>query len=131
MSEEDRIIATVISLELRLLDPGIRASSREVERLLRADFREIGSSGRAWDRDSVLAALKTAPGESTAVSDMSARIVADGVVLVTYLARREGAVPHESLRSSLWCEDDDGWRVLFHQGTPVGPAEPDQDRGMT
>jgi len=117
---EDLIVAEVMSSELRLLDPVIRASSQEVERLLHADFREVGASGRTWDRDSVLAALTTAPGEATAVTDMSARIVADGVVLVTYVASRGGGQPGESLRSSLWCKGEDGWRVLFHQGTPVG-----------
>ena len=45
-------------------------------------------------------------------SDVRATEVAGGVVLVTYEA---GA----SLRSSLWVRSDDGWRVLFHQGTPA------------
>ena len=36
---EDLIVAEVMSSELRLLDPVIRASSQEVERLLHADFR--------------------------------------------------------------------------------------------
>ena len=122
MSETDQVIAEVLSLERRLLDPVTRASSRNVERLLHADFREVGATGRSWDRDSVLAALTTAPGETTAVTDMSARVVAAGVVLVTYQARGNGE-RGGSLRSSLWCKGEDGWRVLFHQGTPVGPAE--------
>jgi len=56
MSETDQVIAEVLSLERRLLDPVTRASSRNVERLLHADFREVGATGRSWDRDSVLAA---------------------------------------------------------------------------
>jgi len=122
MSETDQVIAEVLSLERRLLDPVTRASSRNVERLLHADFREVGATGRSWDRNSVLAALTTAPGETTAVTDMSARVVAAGVVLVTYQARGSGE-RGGSLRSSLWCKGEDGWRVLFHQGTPVSPAE--------
>jgi hypothetical protein len=60
----------------------------------------------------VVAALAAGAGEPVESRDVSARPVADGVVLVSY------AVPG-SLRSSPWRRGDDGWRVLFHQGTPV------------
>jgi hypothetical protein len=103
----------VVALELRLLDPAVRADRAEVERLLDPEFREIGASGRAWDRDSIVAALAADPGEPVRVRDVSAQFVAEGVALVTY------ALPG-SLRSSLWRRGEDGWRVLFHQGTSAG-----------
>jgi hypothetical protein len=102
----------VVALELSLLDPGVRRSPERVERLLHPDFREFGASGHAWDRDGIVAALATDPGRGWAATDIDAREVADGVVLVTYRAAG-------SLRSSLWVRGADGWQVLFHQGTPV------------
>jgi hypothetical protein len=48
---------------------------------------------------------------------VTARFVSHDAVLVTYAAERESGP--RSLRSSLWLNGDDGWRVLFHQGTPV------------
>lgn len=117
------MLAEVVSLELALLHPATRAARREVERLLHADFREVGASGRAWERDSVLAALAAAPGETVVATDVSARHVAADVVLITYRATHRGREPGVSLRSSLWCRGEDGWRVLFHQGTPVDPAD--------
>jgi ribonuclease HI len=77
---------------------------------------EIGASGRLWDRDAIVAALADDPGEPTRVSEVTARFVADHVVLVTYTAEQAGV---RSLRSSVWVGGGDGWRVLFHQGTPV------------
>jgi hypothetical protein len=109
------VLEEVVALELRLLDPETRRSPAAVERLLHPDFREIGASGKPWDRDSIVAALADDPGEPTRATEVTARFVADRVVLLTYTAERAGA---RSLRSSLWVGGDDGWRVLFHQGTP-------------
>jgi ribonuclease HI len=106
----------VVALELRLLDPEVRADRGEVERLLHPDFREIGASGRLWDRDSMVAALARDPGTGATASEMVAREVADGAVLVTYVAESAAG---RSRRSSLWVRCEDGWRVLFHQGSAV------------
>ena len=102
----------VIALELSLLDPDVRRTPQRVERLLHADFREYGASGRVYDRESLVAALATEPGSGWEASGVDAREVSGDVVLVTY--RASG-----SLRSSLWVEGPDGWRMLFHQGTPA------------
>jgi hypothetical protein len=106
----------VVALELRLLDPETRRSPAEVERLLHPEFREIGASGRVWDRDSIVANLAANPGEPARATEVTARFVADRAVLVTYAAESAGV---RSLRSSLWVGEDGGWRVLFHQGTPA------------
>jgi hypothetical protein len=104
------------TLELRLLDPATRARPGEVRRLLHPDFLEVGASGRVWDREAILAALSGHPGGDRAVDDLVARPLADDVVLVTYRVRHGGAW---SRRSSIWLRDDHGWRVRFHQGTPI------------
>jgi hypothetical protein len=100
-----------IGLELSLLDPEVRGSPERVDRLLHPDFREFGASGRVWDRETIAAALAVDPGPGATATDLDAREVAAGVVLVTYRAA-------DSLRSSLWVDGADGWQVLFHQGTP-------------
>ena len=102
----------VVALELSLLDPEVRRSPERVERLLHPDFREFGASGHAWDRDAIVASLAADPGRGWEATDVVAREVADGVVLVTYRAAG-------SLRSSLWVGGPDGWQLLFHQGTPA------------
>ena len=100
----------VVELELRLLDPATRGNRAEVERLLHPEFREIGASGRLWDRDEMIAALEENPGSGATASEVEARLVAEGVLLLTYATG-------DARRSSLWVLGEDGWRVLFHQGT--------------
>lgn len=100
----------VLRLELRLLDPAVRADRAQVERLLHPEFREIGASGRLWGRDEIIAALEADPGSGATASEVDVRLVAEGVALLTYATG-------DARRSSLWVLGEDGWRVLFHQGT--------------
>ena len=106
----------VIEAELALLRPDVRANAKAVLRLLHADFREFGASGRVWDRDAIVAALAAEPSQGAVADDMHATRLADNVVLLTYSAQ---TAAHTSSRSSLWVRDDGTWRLLFHQGTPV------------
>ena len=108
----DATLDHVVALEMRLLDPATRRDPSAVASLLHPDFREIGASGRWWTRSEIVAALAADPGEHLVAEDVVARAAGDRAVLVTY------AVPG-SLRSSLWVRCADGWRVLFHQGTPI------------
>jgi ribonuclease HI len=120
---QDPVLAHVISLELALLDPAIRRSPQEVERLLHPDFREVGVDGHVWDRDGVVAALASETGARARATDVHARFAGDDVVLVTYSAEgRAGPRAWRSRRSSIWVRGEDGWRVLFHQGTPADGA---------
>ena len=71
----------VVALELSLLDPQVRRSPERVQRLLHPDFREFGVSG-AWERDGIVAALAADPGPGWEATEVEAREVASGVVLV-------------------------------------------------
>jgi ribonuclease HI len=110
----DPVLAEVIALELRLLQPDTRADRRALECLLHPDFREIGASGRLWDRNATIAALAAEPGERHVAHAVEAHRIAADAVLVTYATE-------SSRRSSLWVRDDDRWQVRFHQGTPTSP----------
>jgi hypothetical protein len=118
VTQNEAVLAEVMSLELRLLDPATRASAAAVERLIHPDLREIGASGRTWDRASMTRALAARPGDAADATDLTARLVSDDVVLVTYTARQDDG--RTLRRSSLWVHGDEGWRVFFHQGTPIG-----------
>ncbi len=110
--------ATVIALELELLQPAIRADVARLDALLSDDFREVGASGRAFGKDEVLERLPQEQGIGFETGDMQAHVLAPDVVLLTYRASRSDADGRiESLRSSLWVRDSRGWRMRYHQGT--------------
>src|SRR5947207_4753192 len=115
--EGERAVEAAIDAELRLLDPGGRASPVLVSELLDPELVEFGASGRRWDATSILAvtsADSVDPQSPVKVSEMSGVVLAPGVVHLTYFADNSG---RRAWRSSLWRLTETGWRMYFHQGT--------------
>ncbi len=108
-------LAVATKRELELLDRTVRSRPDLVERYLHADFVEIGASGRRRDRTEVIADLAAEPevGDLT-VSELEARHVSDGILLVTY---RTSSPDRDVLRSSWWVRVDGDLLMVFHQGT--------------
>lgn len=113
----------VMSAELRLLDPAVRSNAAELDGLLDGEFSEIGASGRIWTRaDLIVELVSSEQIDERVVSGMSARHVAEEVIVVEYTT----STPTRAVqRSSWWRRTDGGWRCYFHQGTPLPAAEPD------
>ncbi|MCZ1011507.1 DUF4440 domain-containing protein [Streptomyces lydicus] len=115
--EEDQSVRAAVEGELRLLEPDVRASQALAVELLDPEFVEFGASGRRWDRVSILTAIAPdpdTPPDRIAISDMTATLMAPGIVHVTYTSDRNG---RRARRSSLWRRSAAGWRLYFHQGT--------------
>ena len=120
--------AHFFELETSLHRREIRNSPDAVSTLLADDFLEFGSSGRVWDKSSIVASMEKEQLDlQVTVEDFAARELAPGVVLVTYVSRRgERNAGDQSiastLRSSIWKSFEGKWRMVFHQGTRVsGP----------
>jgi ribonuclease HI len=119
--EAGSAVEQVRSLELQLLDPAMRRDRAAVERLLHPDFVEIGASGRVWDGHSVLDSLGADTRSAPVVSELQAKWLSPDAILVIYRAQRPTGTA--SVRASVWLRDAHGWRVRFHQGTPVTSSE--------
>jgi hypothetical protein len=115
-SELSQLKQRLLELEQKLLQPDIRRDPKALDSLLADEFREFGSSGRIFDKRSVIEALHQESHSAFSIRDFSVVLVADGVALATYVAVSANT---SSLRSSLWVMRDDQWRMLFHQGTRV------------
>lgn len=118
MSEPSPAVAAAIEGELRLLDPVVRASADLLAASLHPEFREIGTSGRLWNRKTIIAALTAddapSPGPLTA-SRMQGVQLCPELVHLTFDTESKGLRSH---RSSLWRLTGDRWRLYFHQATP-------------
>lgn len=107
------------SHESALLRPGTSDETRS--QLIAADFEEIGSSGRTYDKARILAFLRSlSPDAITQIADLKVAMLAPDIALVTYASRRQSpSPPAAALRSSLWIFRDSRWQLRFHQGTPA------------
>lgn len=119
MSES--VKTTLLALEEELLSFQVRTSATRLNELLADDFVEFGSSGRIYDKPTIIREL----GESGFVAGFEVgdfRLVMSGEdsALVTYrceVRSDNGDVIRKSNRSSLWRLVDDRWQLVFHQGT--------------
>jgi hypothetical protein len=115
MTIEEDLAEKLMTLELLLMDSEFRRDRERVWALLAEEFREFGSSGRAWSRAQTMELLANEPPRpAPVVSDFAVQAIAPGAVLVTYRTQRAGAI---ALRSSVWVLRDGDWKVVFHQGT--------------
>lgn len=112
-------------LEVKLHHPEVRRSPDAVRALLADEFIEFGSSGRVYNKASIVEALA---GESTTeaalvpeVHYFAVQFIALDAVLVTYRSSRrsDATAGRITLRSSIWELIDGRWQMLFHQGTVV------------
>lgn len=115
------LAAELEALERALHAPQVRADRERLAAVLDEDFSEIGSSGQCYGRD---AALQEIPLERAQVLIESEQyavwLLAEGLAQVRYRSRNhvDGQAQRWVLRSSLWRRHGDGWRMVFHQGTP-------------
>ncbi|UCC81197.1 MAG: DUF4440 domain-containing protein [Candidatus Zixiibacteriota bacterium] len=122
MGDSKSIIQILHNLEQRLLQPEVRHSREELEKLLADEFVEFGSAGRVYDRQSIIEELGKESNARISMTDFEMVSLAPDVALVTYCAvysEGEGESAHHSLRSSIWKKAGDTWQIVFHQGTPT------------
>jgi hypothetical protein len=108
------------ALERSLWKAATRFDREHMERVLAADFREFGRSGRTYTRAEILAFK---PSELDAVlRDLEIRALGPDVALATYRSElRSDGHPALANCSSIGTRLDDNWQLRFHQGTPTTP----------
>lgn len=108
-------------LEESLWRAETRFDEQYMRRVLSADFREFGRSGRRYDRDSILEIGE--PGDQIharlPLLDLQVSLLAPHVVLVTYVSEVMYDGVQRANRSSIWVREADSWRLRFHQGTSI------------
>ncbi|QGF24802.1 DUF4440 domain-containing protein [Raineyella fluvialis] len=122
-SPEDADVRAVIEAELELLRPATATDRARIEQLLAPDFREVGASGRLWDRTAMVEAMVAGPSaRSVRASDIEGRRVGADLVLVTCVSISGHRRAH---RTSLWRRYGRRWRIVHHQGTFIPEREHD------
>lgn len=129
MNDLDRdrpVLDELTRLETELHKAETRQSRKRMETLLHPDFVEFGRSGTRYSRVDVVEEF--GPGSALpAIHSEDFRLVrlAEGIALLTYVSAHldaDGNARRRTLRSSVWVLTDSGWRLRFHQGTPISAA---------
>jgi len=117
--------------------PELGCTRADFERMTDPGFWEIGASGRRYDRAFVLDELERryANGpypDRWEVRDFASTELAPNTHVATYTlvqdgsagaagagAAGAGASGRVTRRSTIWRLDGEGWKAVYHQGTPV------------
>ncbi|MPM89904.1 hypothetical protein SDC9_137019 [bioreactor metagenome] len=106
----------IIHLEKRLLDPKVRKSAEELDKLLADEFIEYCTSGHVCNKQEVLDSLPDNEEVEIIPSNFIVRSLAQDVVLLNFETFNTSSGV-TSRRSSIWKLIDGTWQLFFHQGT--------------
>ncbi len=111
--------------ELEILEESLWKSETRFDRnymnkILTPDFFEFGRSGKIYRREDTLGVLAQHIEAKFPLKDFVVRPITDEVVQVTYVSEvaDQGQTDFGN-RSSIWMKTGEGWKLRFHQGTPV------------
>ena len=89
---------------------------------LASDFFEFGRSGRMHTRDAVVSAARHVIGIVLPLRELGIRLLDENTAQITYISETESAAGRLlARRSSIWSKTSQGWKLRFHQGTPIPP----------
>lgn len=94
-------------------------SRADLECMIDAAFWEIGASGNVYRRGYVIETLleRYAKGPEPhhwPCRDFTLTFLAEGVYLLSYVLEEPGRITR---RSTIWRRSEEGWKIVFHQGT--------------
>lgn len=96
------------------------ATVAHFEAIVAEDFWEIGASGIPYSREIALNVLRTRAHRPAVTdwqtSDAALTAITADVVLLSYTLQQPGRT---TKRLTLWRQDTNGWKAVFHQGTVV------------
>ena len=118
----DDLLAELSALESELHHPGVTCTRERLERLLHADFHEVGRSGTRYTRQTVIDFLADRPSPPRVLAyDHRIERLSDGVALLHFASHGiagDGTRHSAALRMSVWRHTALGWQLSSHQGTP-------------
>lgn len=121
---EAKLLAISAELEARepiFHRPEFGTTRRNFEHMMGPGFWEVGASGRRYSREYVLDTLvirHSAPHvDIWETSGFHCRELGPDTYLLTYTLVQDRS--RVTRRATIWHRAEDGWKILYHQGTAV------------
>ena len=121
----DRVRADLLAREPIFHKPQFGTRREDYLAMTAEDYWEVGASGCVYDRAGVVRALlargKVPGDEHWVISDVRLRQLSADTYAITYQLDQAGRLTR---RLTLWREEPDGWKILYHQGTLIEAIPP-------
>ena len=106
-------------LEESLWRAETRFDQSYMDKVLAPDFFEFGRSGKTYSRQECLTAAPQKIDATLPLKNFKMHALDAANALVTYVSEVKYDEMERANRSSLWTKTSDGWKLRFHQGTPI------------
>lgn len=90
-----------------------------MDSVLHEDFFEFGRSGKVFNRKTILEIPSGKINATIPLKDFKAELLDENSVIVTYVSEERYDGLARANRCSIWIKKPDGWKLRFHQGTPI------------
>ena len=118
------VLSELVAREPIFHRPEFGTTRADFERMMADGFWETGASGRRYSREFVLQELErrfSVPHEDVwEAREFLCRKLADDVYLLTYTLLQDRR--RLTRRATIWQKAEDGWKIVYHQGTIVQDA---------
>jgi uncharacterized protein (DUF952 family) len=102
---------------------GTRFDREWMDKILHPEFSEVGMSGRKYSRDDAINIPTGDLRPRLPHEDYRVCLIDEDVALVRYISHDMfDGVERHAHRTSVWVNTNEGWRLRFHQGTPLAPG---------
>jgi hypothetical protein len=112
-------VETLRQLEESLWRSETRFDVEYQERVFAPDFFEFGRSGRTYTREQMILTTPRPIQAKLPLPNFKVHSLDANNVLVTYVSEVQYEELERANRCSVWSRTHDGWRLRFHQGTPL------------
>jgi len=120
MKQVSEVLEELTKLEIFIHWPTLGSTKQELENILAEDFWEVGASGKRYNRGIVLLVLDERTRKSNTEvwinKDFHCAEISKGNYLLTYTLCQGERLTQ---RSSIWRESENGFKLVYHQGTIV------------
>lgn len=119
MTLTDNEIEELRTLEESLWIDSTRFNQEYMDRVLHEDFFEFGRSGKVYSRQRILNIPAGKIDAKIPFDNFRVTELDKNCIMVTYISEEHYAGYSKANRCSIWLKTESGWKLRFHQGTPI------------
>ncbi len=106
-------------LEESLWNSETRFDLAHQEKVFAPDFFEFGRSGKRYTRDQSIRTVASPINSKLPLKDFQIHLLDQSNALITYVSEVQYETLERTNRCSVWSKTANGWKLRFHQGTPL------------
>lgn len=104
-------------LETSLFKEKFLSNKDYLEKVLHNDYIEYGKSGLIYNKKETIESLYRMKDRNITISKFTSKKIDEKTYIIHYISTHENDI--NVLRTSIWINESNKWKLYFHQGTKM------------